>query len=97
MDKYKLSDDDMKSVEKLMVKSDDNPEPIPYYDSAARLYLHSRQPSTPTPGSLAPPIYQMPDGKTWGKGIGNPAMLNKIAMDEAYRAFNEIHGGKVTQ
>lgn len=96
-DKYRLSDDDMKGVEKLMVKADDNPEPIPYYDAAAKLFLAARTPSTPTPSSFSPPTYSMPEGKTWGKGIGNAAELNRIAMDEAYRAFNDIRGGKVAQ
>lgn len=96
-EKYGLNDDDMKSVEKLMVKSDDNPEPIPYYDAAARLYIGSRTPSTPTPSSFMPPTYSMPEGKVWGKGIGNAAELNRIAMDQAYQAFNEIRGGKVAQ
>lgn len=96
-DKYKLTDEDLKGVEALMVKSDTNPEPIPYYDAAAKLYLASRTPSTPTPSSFSPPTYSMPEGKVWGKGIGNPTELNRIAMEQAFSAFNDIRGGKVAQ
>lgn len=98
MTKYKLTDDDVKAIEKRMLKSDDNPDPLPpRYDWAAQLYLNSRTPSTPTPSAWSPPTYSMPDGKTWGKGIGNAAELNKIAMEEAYRAFSDIKGGKIAQ
>jgi len=95
--KYKLSEEDMKGVEKLMVKSDDNPAPIPYYEAAARVFQASRTASVPTPAFLSPPTYTMPEKETWGKGIGNPAHLNRIAMEEAYRAFNDITSGKVAQ
>jgi predicted Zn-dependent protease with MMP-like domain len=95
--KYGLSDDDIKAIEKRMIRSDDNPDPLPpRYDWAAQLYVNSRTPSTPTPSSFMPPTYTMPEGKTWGKGIGNAAELNRIAMDEAYRAFADIKGGKVS-
>lgn len=97
MEKYHLTSEDMKGVEKLMVKSDDNPEPIPYYDAAARLFVGARTPSTPTPSAFFPPTYTMPEGKVWGRGIGNAATLNKIAMEEAYRAYADIKGGKVAQ
>lgn len=96
-DKYHLTDEDLRGVEKLMIPAEDNPEPIPYYDAAAKLYLAAREPSIPTPGSFAPPLYSMPDNKTWGKGIGNPTRLNQIAMEEAYRALNEVRGGKVAE
>ena len=97
-EKYGFSDDDMTALEKRMVKSDDNPDPLPpRYDWAAQLYMNSRTPSTPTPASFMPPTYSMPEGKVWGKGIGNAAELNRIAMDQAYQAFNEIKGGKVAQ
>lgn len=95
--KYGLTEDDMKGVEKLMVKADDNPDPIPTYDAAARVFNASRTPSTPTPGAWAPPTYTMPEGKVWGKGIGNAAELNRIAMEEAYRAYGEVKGGKIAQ
>jgi hypothetical protein len=97
MDRYKLTAEDMAGVEKLMVKSEDNPEPIPYYDAAAKLFLAARTPSTPTPSIFSPPTYTMPEGKVWGKGIGNSAELNRIAMNEAYRAYADIKGGKVAQ
>ena len=96
-DKYHLSDEDMTGVERLMVKGDDNPEPIPFYDAAARVFVASRTPSTPTPSIFSPPTYTMPEGKIWGRGIGNAAVLNRIAMDEAYRAYADIKGGKVAQ
>lgn len=91
-DKYRLSDEDMTGVEKLMV---DPENPIPTYDAAARVYLASRQSSTPTPASFAPPTFQMPEQDVWGKGIGNKAALDKIAMGEAFNAWNEISSGKV--
>lgn len=97
MEKYRLTDEDIKNVEKLMVRSDENPEPVPYYDSAARLYMQAREPSVPSPASYSPPLYSMPEKEVWGKGIGNPAELNRIAQREAYRALGEIKGGKVAQ
>jgi hypothetical protein len=90
--KYKLSDEDMKGVEALMVSETD---PIPSYDAAARVYLASRTPATPTPSALSPPGYQMPEKEIWKAGIGNPAQLNKIAMEQAFGAWNEISSGKV--
>lgn len=91
--KYKLTDSDVTEVEKLML---DKENPIPTYDAAARVYVASRTPSTPTPASLAHDrTFQMPEKDVWGKGIGNPAQLNKIAMDEAYAAWGDIRGGKV--
>ena len=96
--KYGLTEEDIKAIEKRMIRSDENPDPLPpRYDWAAQLYINSRTPSTPTPASYMPPTYSMPEGKTWGKGIGNAAELNRIAMDEAYRAFADIKGGKVAQ
>lgn len=98
IERYHLTDDDVKAIEKRMLRSDDNPDPLPpRYDWAAQLYINSRTPSTPTPSAFSPPTYSMPEGKTWGKGIGNAAELNRIAMDEAYRAFNEVRSGKVAQ
>jgi hypothetical protein len=97
MEQYKLTEEDMKGVEKIMMKTDDNPEPVPYYDKAVKLYLHAREPSVPSPASYSPPLYSMPEKEVWGKGIGNPAELNRIALREAYRARAEIAGGKVAQ
>lgn len=90
--KYKLTDADLLEVEKLMVDKDN---PIPTYDAAARVYLASRQSATPTPSSFAPPTFDMPEKDIWGKGIGNAAALNKIALEESFKAWNDLTGGKV--
>jgi hypothetical protein len=90
--KYKLSDADVLEVEKLMVREVD---PIPTYEGAAQVFLASKQSAIPTPASYLPPTYTMPEKETWGKGIGNPAMLNKIALNEMAAAWNEITSGKV--
>jgi hypothetical protein len=37
----------------------------------------------------------MPEKETWAGGIGNPARLNRIAMEEASKAMNEMFSGKV--
>ncbi|MBA0087605.1 MAG: hypothetical protein HRJ53_21685 [Acidobacteria bacterium Pan2503] len=98
IEKYHLTADDVTAIEKRMLKSDDNPDPLPpRYDWAAQLYMNSRTPSTPTPSAFLPPTYSMPEGKVWGKGIGNPAELNRIANDQAALALQEIRGGKVAQ
>lgn len=89
---YRLTDEDMTGVEALMI---DKENPIPTYDAAARVYLASRQSATPTPASFAPPTFDMPEKDVWGKGIGNKAALDKIAMGEAFNAWNEISSGKV--
>lgn len=89
---YRLTDEDMTGVEALMI---DKENPIPTYDAAARVYLASRQSATPTPSSFAPPTFSMPEKDVWGKGIGNKAALDKIAMGEAFNAWNEISSGKV--
>jgi hypothetical protein len=91
-EKYKLSDDEVMEVEKLMVDKDN---PIPSHDAAARVFLASRAPSTPTPSSFSPPVFTMPEKDTWGGGIGSKAKLDKIAMNEAYAALAEIKQGKV--
>ena len=90
--KYKLSDEDMKGVEALMVDAEN---PIPTYDAAARVFLASRASAVPTPASFQPPTYTMPEKDVWGPGIGNKAALGRVAMDEAYKAWNEIASGKV--
>jgi hypothetical protein len=90
--KYQLTDADMLAVEKLML---DEQHPISTYDAAARVHLASKKPATPTPAALVPPTYTMPEKEVWGAGIGNPAKLNRIALEEAYGAWNEIMGGKV--
>jgi hypothetical protein len=91
MAKYGLNDADMEGVHALMVAEVD---PIPTYDAAARVYVASRQSAVPT-ASLSPPSFEMPEKDVWGAGIGNRAMLDKIARDEAYAALNDLRSGKV--
>jgi len=90
--KYRLSDTDVEEVEKLML---DPANQVGSHDAAARLYLYSKQSATPTPASSAPPTFSMPETDVWGKGVGNKNMLDKIAMNEAFAAWNEVMGGKV--
>lgn len=90
--KYQLSDADMIEVEKLMTDAEN---PIPTYDAAARVHKASKASATPTFASIAPPTFDMPETDVWGKGIGNKAALDKIAMNEAYAALNDIRSGKV--
>jgi hypothetical protein len=90
---YKLTEGDMLEVEKMMV--DPDPEKrMPTYDTAARVFAASKHQATPTPASLMPPTLDMPDAKDWKEGIGNPAKLNKIGLTEAFKAWNDITGGK---
>jgi hypothetical protein len=91
-DKYRLSDEDVTRVEQLMV---DEKEANLTHDMAARLYRAQQQSAPATPASFSPPSYQMPEKDIWGGAIGNPAKLNKIAMEQAYEAWGEIVGGKV--
>jgi hypothetical protein len=91
-DKYRLSDTDVTAVEQMMV---DDKEVNWTHDAAARVYLASRQSPTPTPSTFAPPTYDMPEKDVWGKGLGNRAALDKIAMNQAFEAWNEISSGKV--
>ena len=90
--KYHFDDADMAEVEKLMVDPND---PIPTYDAAARVHAASKRSATPTPAILSAPTYEMPEKDTWGKGIGNKANLDRIAMTEAFAALNDIRSGKV--
>jgi hypothetical protein len=90
--KYELTDADVGEVEKLMVLPENAGVS---HDAAARIYKASRVSATPTPASFAPPTYDMPEKDVWGAGIGNPAKLNKIAVNEAYKAFAEVTSGKV--
>jgi len=85
--RFGLTDADVVEIKKLMT---DEHQPIPYWDRAAEFYVAQRKVAEPTPTSIAPPTYEMPDKDIWGKGIGNNAQLNKIAMEEATRALNEI-------
>lgn len=88
---FKLSDDDVLEVEKLMTREVD---PIPSYRAAAQVYTAMRQSATPTPASFSVPTFQMPENEVWGKGIGNKAMLDKIAIAQANEALNELRQGK---
>lgn len=90
--KYHLNDDDLIEVEKLMTAETD---PIPSYDAAARVFIASKKSALPTTTEFNPPTFEMPEKDVWGGGIGNPAMLNKIATNEAYAALNDIMQGKV--
>ncbi len=90
--KYKLNNADIQAIETLMT---DEHNPIPTYDAAARVHVASKQTAVPTAASIVPPVFEMPEKDVWGKGIGNPAELNKIALTEAYNALNDIRSGKV--
>lgn len=92
---YHLSDEDVQGVEALMVKSDTNPDPIPSYDAAARVFVATRMSAAPTPAAFSPPTYQMPEKEVWARGIGNPQELNRIAMNEAINIWNDLAAGKV--
>ena len=91
--KYNLSDADMSEVEKLMTHEDPE-QRIPGYDAAARVFAASKQNTVPTHAAIAPPVYTMPENDVWGKGIGNKAALDKIALSEAYAAWNDAVGGR---
>jgi len=84
-----LTDEDRAAVEALMT---DKEAPIPSYAGAAKVHAASKVQATPTAGAISPPVYEMPGKDTWGKGVGNRALLDKIATAEAYKAMNEITG-----
>lgn len=90
-DKYSLSDNEVLEVEKLMV---DKEAPIPSYEGAAKVYRASQQSAVPTTSHISPPIYEMPDKDIWAAGIGNRQALDKIAMSEAYKVWNEQMASK---
>lgn len=92
--KYKLSDEDIVEVEKLMTHEDPE-ERIPGYDAASRVFTAQRQQSIPTSSNVSPPVFTMPDKDVWAKGFGNKAALDRIATEEAYAAWNDIRSGKV--
>ena len=85
-----LSDADVSEVEKLMV---DKEAPIPSYAAAAKVYKASQQIAQPTPSLMAPKVWDMPEKDVWAPGIGNRQALNKIALQEAYKAANEFRSG----
>lgn len=90
--KYRLSDEEVTAVEALMTDAEN---PIPTHDAAARVYLASRSSTAPTPALLTPATYEMPEKDIWAPGIGNPVMLNRIAIQEATKAWNELQSGKI--
>lgn len=90
--KYRLDDSDVLEVEKLMT---DKEHPISSYDAAARVHVASKITATPTAHAIKRTVFEMPEKDVWSGGIGNPAKLNKIAMSEAFNAWNEIAAGKV--
>lgn len=87
--KNRLSETDLPEIEKLMVEGK-----IPDYNTAAELYSLRRAQATPTPSSMASPTFDMPEKSIWGKSIGNPAQLNKTAIELAVKASNEFRSGK---
>lgn len=93
---YQLTDSDVAEVEKLMVDKD---APIPNYSAAAKVYKASKQVAEPTTHLLKPNVYDMPEKSIWAPGIGNKQALNKIALEEAYKAANEFRasGGAVAK
>jgi hypothetical protein len=91
---FRLSDDEMLEVEKLMTHADPD-QRIPGYMAAARVFAASKQNAAPTPASLSSPTFEMPESDVWGKGIGNKQALDKIALNEAFSAWNDVTSGKV--
>ena len=89
-EQHGLSDADVAEVEKLMV---DKEAPIPSYAAAAKVYKASQQIAQPTPSLMAPKVWDMPEKDVWAPGIGNRQALNKIALQEAYKAANEFRSG----
>lgn len=90
---HSLTDADVLEVEKLMIDKD---APIPSYAAAAKVFQASKQIAQPTTHQLKPNTWDMPEKDVWAAGIGNKQALNKIAMNEAYKAMNEFraNGGK---
>jgi hypothetical protein len=85
--KYKVSDDQVTEIEKLMVE-----KKIPDYETAAEFFTMSRRVAEPTPNSISNPMFEMPKGD-WAKGIGNKSALDKVARTVAYEAWNEATSG----
>ena len=84
---HQLTDADVAEVEKLMVDKD---APIPSYAAAAKVYKASKNVAEPTSALLKPKTWDMPEKDVWAAGIGNKMALNKIALEEAYKASNEF-------
>lgn len=82
-----FNDEDVKAVEALMVDRD---APIPSYAAAAKVYKASKQIAHPTTHQLQPKTWDMPEKDVWAGGIGNKMQLDKIALQEAYKAANDF-------
>jgi hypothetical protein len=92
MKQYGLDEAGLLEVEKLMV---DETAPIPHYDAAAKVFKASQQMATPTSSNvLAVKTWDMPEKSMWGKGVGDRMGLDKVFREEAYKAVNELRGGK---
>lgn len=89
MKAHKLTEDQMVEVEKIMTDHQ-----IPNYETGAKYYAMERRVAEPTSSSIANPEIALPDSSIWNGGIGNKAALDRIARDQAYKAFNEITGGQ---
>jgi hypothetical protein len=100
MEKHALTEADVLEVEKLMTREVDA---IPTYEGAALVYKASKVSATPTPSTFTPPTFELPDKETWAGGMmsnapgggGTKARLDRIGMNEAYKAMNDLFGGKV--
>jgi len=94
-ERYGFSEADIAAVEALMTDKD---APIPSYAAAAKVHAASKQSAVPTTSRIdrqfSMPGSDMGKDNPWAEGIGNPAKLNKVALAEAFKAFNEITGGK---
>lgn len=85
--KHKLTDDQMASVEKLMLDKQ-----IPSYETAAEFLVAQTKAAEPSFNRTTErPGITMPDSTIWAKGVGNQAALNNIARNEAYKAWDEIN------
>jgi hypothetical protein len=91
MNTHDLSEDQMLEVEKIMV---DPTAPIPHYDAAAKVFKASLVQATPTSAVLVPRTFDMPNKDIWAGGVGSKPRLDKIALEQATAALNEIRGNK---
>ncbi|MBV8648468.1 hypothetical protein [Paludibacterium sp.] len=85
--KFKLNDEQMSSVETLMVEKQ-----IPSYETAAEFLVNQQKAAAPTINRTTDrPMITMPDAAIWSKGVGDKSKLNNIAREEAYKAWDEIN------
>jgi hypothetical protein len=88
--KYSLTDDDMTSVEQLMVDKG-----IPNFETGAEYFTMSKKTAQPTASAVfGREKMKLPGSDIWGKGMFDRGALRDIALDEAYKAFDEIQGKK---